>query len=280
LADKSELEIINAHRTDGAFAEIEKLVAGRRAFPRDHGHLVVAIEMVLVGPVADLHAFEQVGRDRGVARRLKEGGEPVQARHEAESVNLGGIMAEVVVKVGQFEIVSAITRGSVELMGLKVGDQVKVVIKATEVWWTSRSGYPYTRGCIRVVESLLLGRLLETDAVRQGRFFVPAAKNGIVIDRLTPGEEPEQDCRDRRSDVSHGRLHRQTGNNAASGSRGQSRRGTKSERNARLILLTGLSAHQVHGTPTIAAVSTPDHAGLELHCPPLPPAERDPRRNR
>ena len=50
-----------------------------------------------------------------------------------QSVNVGGIMAEVVVKVGQFEIVSAITRGSVESMGLKVGDQVKVVIKATEV---------------------------------------------------------------------------------------------------------------------------------------------------
>jgi molybdopterin-binding protein len=49
------------------------------------------------------------------------------------SVKLGGIMAEVVVKVGQFEIVSAITRGSVESMGLKAGDQVKVVIKATEV---------------------------------------------------------------------------------------------------------------------------------------------------
>jgi molybdopterin-binding protein len=50
-----------------------------------------------------------------------------------KSVFLGGIMAEVVVKVGEFEIVSAITRGSAEAMGLKVGDQVKVVIKATEV---------------------------------------------------------------------------------------------------------------------------------------------------
>jgi molybdopterin-binding protein len=49
------------------------------------------------------------------------------------SIKLGGIMAEVVVKAGQFEIISAITRGSVESMGLKIGDQVNVVIKATEV---------------------------------------------------------------------------------------------------------------------------------------------------
>jgi molybdopterin-binding protein len=49
------------------------------------------------------------------------------------SVKLGNVMAEVVVKVGQFEIVSAITRGSVESMSLKVGDQVRVVINATEV---------------------------------------------------------------------------------------------------------------------------------------------------
>jgi molybdopterin-binding protein len=49
------------------------------------------------------------------------------------SVKLGGIMAEVVIKVGDFEIVSAITRTSVETMDLKVGDQVKAVIKSTEV---------------------------------------------------------------------------------------------------------------------------------------------------
>jgi molybdopterin-binding protein len=49
------------------------------------------------------------------------------------SVKLGNIMAEVIIKVGPFEVVSAITRGSAESLGLKVGDQVKVVIKATEV---------------------------------------------------------------------------------------------------------------------------------------------------
>lgn len=50
-----------------------------------------------------------------------------------KSVKLGDVMAEVVIQVGQFEIVSAITRTSAESMGLKVGDQVKAVIKSTEV---------------------------------------------------------------------------------------------------------------------------------------------------
>jgi len=50
-----------------------------------------------------------------------------------KSVKLGDVMAEVVIQVGQFEIVSAITRGSAEAMALKVGDQVKAIIKSTEV---------------------------------------------------------------------------------------------------------------------------------------------------
>ena len=50
-----------------------------------------------------------------------------------KSVKLGDVMAEVVIRVGAFEIVSTITRGSADAMGLKVGDQVKAVIKSTEV---------------------------------------------------------------------------------------------------------------------------------------------------
>lgn len=45
----------------------------------------------------------------------------------------GQAMAEVVVKVGTLEFVSAITDGSVKTMGLKVGDAVTVAIKATDV---------------------------------------------------------------------------------------------------------------------------------------------------
>jgi molybdopterin-binding protein len=50
-----------------------------------------------------------------------------------KSVKLGNVMAEVVMSVGDVELVAAITRGSVEALGLKAGDSVKAVIKATEV---------------------------------------------------------------------------------------------------------------------------------------------------
>ena len=50
-----------------------------------------------------------------------------------KSVKLGNVMAEVIVAVGGLEIVSAITRSSAESLGLKEGDQVKAVIKSTEV---------------------------------------------------------------------------------------------------------------------------------------------------
>jgi molybdopterin-binding protein len=56
-----------------------------------------------------------------------------QFKGTIKSVKLGGIMAEVVVTVGNLEIVSAITRGSAEHMGLKVGDTVTALIKSTEV---------------------------------------------------------------------------------------------------------------------------------------------------
>jgi molybdopterin-binding protein len=56
-----------------------------------------------------------------------------QFKGTIKSMKLGNVMAEVVVSVGNLEIVSAITRGSVETMGLKVGDQVTAVIKSTEV---------------------------------------------------------------------------------------------------------------------------------------------------
>ena len=42
-------------------------------------------------------------------------------------------MAEVVVQVGDREIVAAITRGSAESLQLRAGDSVTVVIKSTDV---------------------------------------------------------------------------------------------------------------------------------------------------
>jgi molybdopterin-binding protein len=50
-----------------------------------------------------------------------------------KSVKLGNVMAEVVMGVGDIELVAAITRGSAEQLNLKAGDSVKAVIKATEV---------------------------------------------------------------------------------------------------------------------------------------------------
>ncbi|MGH8909287.1 MAG: TOBE domain-containing protein [Egibacteraceae bacterium] len=49
------------------------------------------------------------------------------------SVRLGNVMAEVTVDVGGQELVSAITRGSAEALKLAEGQDVTVVIKATEV---------------------------------------------------------------------------------------------------------------------------------------------------
>jgi molybdopterin-binding protein len=49
------------------------------------------------------------------------------------SVRLGTIMAEVVVDVAGQEIVAAITRTSAERLGLQEGENVTVVVKATDV---------------------------------------------------------------------------------------------------------------------------------------------------
>jgi molybdopterin-binding protein len=56
-----------------------------------------------------------------------------QLKGTITNVKLGTIMAEVTIKVGDNEIVSAITRSSVERLGLKVGDTATAIIKATEV---------------------------------------------------------------------------------------------------------------------------------------------------
>jgi molybdopterin-binding protein len=50
-----------------------------------------------------------------------------------EDIQIGSIMAHVVVKVGDNLIESVITRTSVEELALKKGDSVRVVVKSTEV---------------------------------------------------------------------------------------------------------------------------------------------------
>jgi molybdopterin-binding protein len=56
-----------------------------------------------------------------------------QLKGIVEEIQLGGVMAHVVVRVGDNLIESVITRRSAEEMVLKKGDAVKVVIKSTEV---------------------------------------------------------------------------------------------------------------------------------------------------
>ena len=48
-------------------------------------------------------------------------------------LQLGGVMAHVVVRVGDNLIESVITRRSAEEMNLKAGDTVSAIIKSTEV---------------------------------------------------------------------------------------------------------------------------------------------------
>ncbi|MGH2663260.1 MAG: TOBE domain-containing protein [Actinomycetota bacterium] len=56
-----------------------------------------------------------------------------QLRGTVRSVTLGAVMSEVVVDVGGQEVAAAITRGSVERLGIREGAEVTVVIKATDV---------------------------------------------------------------------------------------------------------------------------------------------------
>lgn len=48
-------------------------------------------------------------------------------------LSLDGLMAEVLVRIGEQELVSVITRASAERLRLKVGDEVFAVIKSTEI---------------------------------------------------------------------------------------------------------------------------------------------------
>ena len=56
-----------------------------------------------------------------------------QLRGQVRSVRLEGLLAEVTIDIGGQDIVSSITRASAERLYLKLGDQVTVVIKASEV---------------------------------------------------------------------------------------------------------------------------------------------------
>ena len=56
-----------------------------------------------------------------------------QLRGRIAAISLGGVMAEVRVQVESQEVVSVITRASVDDLGLTVGDDVVLLIKSTSV---------------------------------------------------------------------------------------------------------------------------------------------------
>jgi molybdopterin-binding protein len=56
-----------------------------------------------------------------------------QLKGKVTSVLIGSVMAEVKIDVHGDEIVAAVTRHSAENLALKEGDEVTVLIKATEV---------------------------------------------------------------------------------------------------------------------------------------------------
>lgn len=69
--------------------------------------------------------------------RAESAGLDLSARNQLRGRILGlqieGVMAEVRLRIGEQELVSVITRGSAERLGLRVGDEVTAVIKSTEV---------------------------------------------------------------------------------------------------------------------------------------------------
>lgn len=56
-----------------------------------------------------------------------------QLKGRITEVKMGQVMAEVTIRVGENDIVAAITRKSVEHLDLKQGDEVMAIIKSTEV---------------------------------------------------------------------------------------------------------------------------------------------------
>jgi molybdopterin-binding protein len=54
-------------------------------------------------------------------------------RGTISGLQLEGLMAEVILRIGDQELVAVITRSSVERLGLKVGDEALALVKSTEV---------------------------------------------------------------------------------------------------------------------------------------------------
>ena len=78
-----ELEVIDAKGAKVRPAEIEQLVARRRPLAGQEIKLIVAVQVVLVGPVAELDAFEELLGDVWIARRRGKRRQPVEPGEQA-----------------------------------------------------------------------------------------------------------------------------------------------------------------------------------------------------
>jgi molybdopterin-binding protein len=77
------------------------------------------------------------GRDRGGGALELSTGIEISARNQlrgrVSDIRADGVMAEVVIRIGDQELVAIITRSSADRLHLTVGEEVFAVIKSTEV---------------------------------------------------------------------------------------------------------------------------------------------------
>src|SRR5215831_17439963 len=78
LHKERELEVVEANGAELRAAEIEQLAALGWTFAGEQIYLVIAVQMVLVGAIAELHSFQQLIGDVRVARRGHERGKPIE----------------------------------------------------------------------------------------------------------------------------------------------------------------------------------------------------------
>src|SRR5262249_32643769 len=83
LLEELELEVVMAERAEMRASEVEDLVPRRRSLALQYCRLIVAVEMVLIGPAVRVHALEQLPRDVGIAGRSRERRQPVEPREDA-----------------------------------------------------------------------------------------------------------------------------------------------------------------------------------------------------
>src|SRR5262249_28082699 len=78
--EKLELEVVNANGAQVRPLKVKELMANRGPVAEQEGHLVVAIEMVFVGSLAQLHTLEELALDVRGASGGRKCRKPVKPR--------------------------------------------------------------------------------------------------------------------------------------------------------------------------------------------------------